>query len=33
VFPLIGYYEDKDFYKLYKKIISRVQELEEYLDL
>ena len=33
VFPLIGYYEDKDFYKLYKKIVSRVQELEKYLDL
>ncbi len=33
VFPLIGYYEDKDFYKLYKRIVSRLQELEQYLDL
>jgi len=33
VFPLIGYYEDRDFYKLYKNIVSRLQELEEYLDL
>lgn len=33
VFPLIGYYEDKDFYKRYKNIVSRLQELEKYLDL
>ena len=27
VFPLIGYYVDKDFYKQYKKIIVKVKEL------
>ena len=26
IFPLIGYYEDKEFYKQYKKIVEKVKE-------
>ena len=32
IFPLIGYYEDKDFYKQYKKIIERVKEFRSLFD-
>ena len=32
IFPLIGYYEDKDFYKQYKKIIERVKEFRALFD-
>ena len=32
IFPLIGYYEDKDFYKQYKKIIGKVKELRSLFD-
>jgi glycosyltransferase involved in cell wall biosynthesis len=32
VFPLIGYYVDKDFYKQYKKIIVKVKELRSLFD-
>lgn len=33
VFPLLGYYEDKDFYKQYKKIVKKVIEFESLLDI
>jgi hypothetical protein len=32
IFPLIGYYEDKQFYKHYRRIVERVTELRSLLD-
>jgi hypothetical protein len=32
IFPLIGYYEDKQFYKQYKRIVERVTEFRSLLD-
>jgi len=32
IFPLIGYYEDKDFYKQYKKIVGKVKEFRSLFD-
>ncbi|PKN99483.1 MAG: hypothetical protein CVU43_15205 [Chloroflexi bacterium HGW-Chloroflexi-5] len=33
VFPLIGYYADKSFYKRYKEIVKKVVKLETLLDM
>lgn len=33
VFPLIGYYADKGFYKQYKEIVKKVVKLETLLDM
>ncbi|MDO9545842.1 MAG: glycosyltransferase [Pelolinea sp.] len=32
VFPFIGYYEEKDFYNQYKKIIEKVEEFRSLFD-
>ena len=32
IFPLIGYYEDNDFFKQYKKIIEKVKEFRSLID-
>jgi len=32
IFPLIGYYRDKGFYKKYQKIINRIQEFQGLFD-
>jgi glycosyltransferase involved in cell wall biosynthesis len=32
IFPLIGYYEDNDFYHQYKKIIEKVKEFRSLFD-
>jgi len=32
IFPLIGYYEDKEFYKQYKKIVEKVNEFRSLFD-
>ena len=33
IFPLIGYYEDKEFYKQYRKIVEKVKEFKSLFDL
>ena len=32
IFPLIGYYEDNEFYNQYKRIIEKVKEFKSLLD-
>ena len=32
IFPLIGYYEDSDFYNQYKKIVEKVKEFRSLFD-
>jgi len=33
IFPLLGYYADKSFYKLYRQIIKKVVKFESLLDI